>query len=87
MSLSEQSVVINLPAHGTVTQSLRKLECLRSPTAKPDRVYQRKLVPCGTDGRLLLSGFQSLMTLTLTLEHTAYRHGSFIDLYLHTKFH
>jgi len=24
-----------------------------------------KLVPCGTDGRLLMSGFQSLMTLTL----------------------
>jgi len=69
-----------------VNQSLRKLECLRSPTAKPDRVYQRKLVPCGTDGRLLLSGFQSLMTLTLTLDHMAYRRGSFIDLHLHTKF-
>jgi len=26
-----------------------------------------KLVPCGTDGRLLLSGFQALVTLTLTL--------------------
>jgi len=25
-----------------------------------------KLVPCGTDGRLLLSGFQAVVTLTLT---------------------
>jgi len=28
----------------------------------------QKLVPCGTDGRLLLSGFQVLVTLTLTLD-------------------
>jgi len=28
----------------------------------------RKLVPCGTDGRLLLSGFQAVVTLTLTLD-------------------
>jgi len=27
-----------------------------------------KLAPCGTDGRLLLSGFQLLVTLTLTLD-------------------
>ena len=27
-----------------------------------------KLVPCGTDGRLILSGFQALATLTLTLD-------------------
>jgi len=28
----------------------------------------KKLVPYGTDGRLLLSGFQSLVKLTLTLD-------------------
>jgi len=27
----------------------------------------KKLVPCGTDGRLLFSGFQAVVTLTLTL--------------------
>ena len=32
-----------------------------------------KLVPCGTDSRLLLSGFQLLVTLTLTL-HRVIRH-------------
>jgi len=32
----------------------------------------KNLVPCGTDGRLLLSGFQALMTLTLdrVIRHT-----------------
>jgi len=28
----------------------------------------KKLVPCGIDGRLLLSGFQAVVTLTLTLD-------------------
>ena len=28
----------------------------------------KNLAPCGTDGRLLLSGFQLLVTLTLTLD-------------------
>jgi len=31
-------------------------------------VLRKKLVPCGTDGRLLLSGFQAVVTLTLTLD-------------------
>jgi len=40
-----------------------------------------KLVPCGTDSRLkLLSGFQALVTLTLTLDrvtrHTVVHHSS-----------
>ena len=41
-----------------------------------------KFVPCRTDGRLLLSGFQALMTLTLTLtldrviRHTVVHHSS-----------
>jgi len=38
------------------------------------------LAPCGTDGRLLLSGFQLLVTLTLTLDrvirHTVVHHSS-----------
>ena len=38
-----------------------------------------KLVPCRTDGRLLLSGFQALLTLTLTLDrviwHTVVHHS------------
>ena len=29
---------------------------------------QKNLVPCGTDGRLLFSGVQALVTLTLTLD-------------------
>jgi len=41
---------------------------------------EKKLAPCGTDGRLLLSGFQLLMTLTLTLDqvirHTVVHHPS-----------
>jgi len=28
----------------------------------------KELVPCGTDGRLLLSGIQAVVTLTLTLD-------------------
>jgi len=51
----------------------------------------KKLVPCGTDGRLLLSGFKVVVTFTLTLyrviQHTAYRCASVIDRYLHIKFH
>jgi len=39
-----------------------------SPLSRTIRAsrYQKKLVPCGTDGRLLLSGFQALVTRTLT---------------------
>ena len=40
----------------------------------------KNLAPCGTDGRLLLSGFQLLLTLTLTLDrvirHTVVHHSS-----------
>ena len=40
----------------------------------------KNLAPCGTDGRLLLSGFQLLVTLTLTLDrvirHTVVYHSS-----------
>jgi len=33
-----------------------------------------------------ISGFQGLVTLTLTLDcYTAYHHASLVDLYLHTK--
>jgi len=39
----------------------------------------KNLVLCGTDGRLLLSGFQVLVTLTLTLDwvirHTVVHHS------------
>jgi len=48
-------------------QSNRYLHCIHtvagSLTACKNR--QQKLVPSGTDGRLLLSGFQALVTLTL----------------------
>ena len=47
------------------------------------RIYQKKLVPWGTDGRLPLSD----LDLDLGSGHTAYRRALFIDLYLHTKFH
>jgi len=44
-----------------------------------------KIVPCGTDGRLLLSGFQALVTLTLTLDrvtrHTVVRR-SWTSIYI-----
>jgi len=40
----------------------------------------KNLAPCGTDGRLLLSGFQLLVTLTVTLDrvrwHTVVHHSS-----------
>jgi len=40
----------------------------------------KNLAPCGTEGRLLLTGFQLLVTLTLTLDrvirHTVVRHSS-----------
>jgi len=43
-------------------------------------ILQQKLVPCGTDGRLLWSGFQAVVTLTLTLDqvtrHTVVHHSS-----------
>jgi len=29
-----------------------------------------KLVPCKTDGRLLLSGFEAVVTLTRVIRHT-----------------
>ena len=47
----------------------------------------KNLAPCGTDGRLLLSGFQFTRDLDLGSGHTAYGRASLIDLYLHTKFH
>jgi len=44
-----------------------------------------KLVPCGTDGRLLFSGFQAVVTLTLTLyrviRHTVV-HQSSTSIYI-----
>jgi len=44
-----------------------------------------KLVPCGTDGRFLLCGFQALVTLTLTLDrvirHTVV-HQSSTSIYI-----
>jgi len=40
----------------------------------------KKIRKCGTDGRLLLSGFQALVTLTLTMDrviwHTVVHHSS-----------
>jgi len=40
----------------------------------------QKLFPCGSDGRILLSGFQAVVTLTLTLDpvlrHTVVHHSS-----------
>ena len=44
---------------------------------------KKNLVPWGTDGRLPLSD----LDLDVGSGHTAYRRASFIDLYLHTKFH
>ena len=46
---------------------------------------KKKLAPCVTDGRLLLSGFQLLVTLTLTLDRVIHGRASLIDLYLHTN--
>jgi len=47
--------------------------------------FPGRVVTLGTDGRLLLSGVQSLVTLTLdrVMRHTVV----IIDLYLHTEFH
>jgi len=43
-------------------------------------MYYKKLVPCGTDGWLLLSGFQAFVTVTLILDpvirHTLMHHSS-----------
>jgi len=44
----------------------------------------KKLVPCGTDDRLL-EWLSSRRDLDLVSGHTAYRRASVIDLYLHTK--
>jgi len=50
-------------------------------------VSQKKLVRCGTDGRLLLSGFQALVTLIMTLtldqviRHTV-MHQSLTTIYI-----
>jgi len=50
--------------------------------------HGKNLAPCGIDGRLLLSGFQLLVTLTLTLDrviwHTVMHHSS-TSMYI-TKF-
>jgi len=49
-----------------------------------DNMHKSKLVQCGADGRLFLSGFQALVTLTLTLDwvirHTVVHHSS-ISMY------
>ena len=44
----------------------------------PPKTENKKLVLCGTDGQLLLSGFQALMTLTLdrVIRHTVVHHSS-----------
>ena len=43
-------------------------------------IFLKNLAPCGTDGRLLLSGFQLLVTVTVTLDrvirHTVMHHPS-----------
>ena len=48
-------------------------------------LYTKDLTPCGTDGPLLLSGIQLLVTLTLTLDrvirHTIVHHSS-ISMYI-----
>jgi len=48
-------------------------------TSKPKcAIAQKNLAPCRTDGRLLLSGFQLLVTLTLNrvIPHTVVHHSS-----------
>jgi len=49
------------------------------------KIKHKKLAPCGTDDRLLLSGFQLLVTLTLTLDrvirHTVV-HQSSASIYI-----
>ena len=53
--------------------------------AHQKKCYIVKLVPCGTDGRHLLSGFQAVVTLTLTLyrviRHTVV-HQSSTSIYM-----
>jgi len=49
----------------------------------PQFIKQYKLVPYGTDGRLLLSGFQAVVTLTLdwVIRHTVV-HQSLTSIYI-----
>ena len=58
--------------------SLANLEFLEDCTLNLANHSFKNLAPCGTDGRLLLSGFQLLVTLTLTLDrviqHTVVHH-------------
>ena len=54
------------------------------------KIIPQKISPVlELDGRLLLSGFEALITLTLTLDRVVrqYRHASLIELYLHIKCH
>jgi len=46
-----------------------------------------KLVPCGTDGRLLLTGFQGVVTLILyrVIRHTV-MHQSLTSIYIPTRY-
>ena len=43
--------------------------------ARRENAGCKKLVTCGTDGRLRLSGFQALVTLTLTLDRVIWLLG------------
>jgi len=57
-------------SHSTQNGSLRQRRSSQpiSRLVLKTKPNTTKLVSCGTDGRLLLSGFQSLVTLTLTLD-------------------
>ena len=76
-------VFVVIMSHVVIFANLHhRLLCFLSNlhTTPTDTIKYKKLVPCGTDSRLLLSGFQALVTLTLTLDrvilHTVMHHSS-----------
>jgi len=68
---AEASQVLTFSWRSSLNQQYR-----RRATHSND-INLRKLVPCGTDGPLLLSGFQALVTLTLdrVIWHTVVHHS------------
>jgi len=56
------------------------VRCRGRPKRTWNEVIEKNLAPCGTNNRLVLSGFQLLVALTLTLDrvipHTVVHHSS-----------
>jgi len=72
-----RKAMIVLQLHKTISYGT---QCTSLKGSQKENQVSKNLAPCGTDGQLLLSGFQLLVTLTFTLDqiiqHMVMHHSS-----------